>query len=117
MFEERSLKFDIVALAMLASVAFMATSLATYHPWDPPSGLVDPSPASIENACGRSGAFVAHRALESLGLGAYYATASLAIVTILLLLRREVDQPILRAIGWAMSAIGFVAVADMGLPQ
>ena len=57
----------------------MATALVSYHPWDPPGGLVDPPTGVVENACGLSGAFAAHHALETLGLGAYYATASLAI--------------------------------------
>ena len=71
MFEDRSLKLDLCALALLALVAFLGVALWTYNPTDPPSTLVWPARASVENACGRTGALAAHFLLESLGIGAY----------------------------------------------
>ena len=42
MFENRRLKLDLLALGLLAMVAFLATSLASYDPADPPGTLVSP---------------------------------------------------------------------------
>ena len=54
--------------------------------------------------------------LEALGVGAYYAAISLAILTTLLLMRREVDSPVLRTFGWVLSLVGFTTLATLLLP-
>ena len=95
MFEDRSLKLDLCALALLALVAFLGVSLWTYDATDPPSTLVWPASETIHNACGRAGAMAAHHLFESLGIGAYYLAGSLAVLTFLLVVRREIDQPVL----------------------
>ena len=98
MFEDRDLKLDLAALALLAVVVFLGLALATYDPADPPGTQVYPAQQEVQNACGRLGALSAHGLLQLLGLGAYYLVASLAVVDLLLLMRREIDQP-LRALG------------------
>ncbi len=117
MFEDRSLKLDLCALALLALVVFLGVALWTYDPTDPPSTLVWPPSESVENACGRAGALAAHYLLESLGIGAYYLAGSLAVLTFLLLVRREIDQPIIRTLGWALSIVGFTTLAALALPN
>src|SRR4029079_134648 len=54
---------------------------------------------------------------ESLGVGAYYLTVSLAVLTILLLLHREIDQPILRTFGWAISVVGLTTLVALSMPN
>jgi S-DNA-T family DNA segregation ATPase FtsK/SpoIIIE len=54
---------------------------------------------------------------ESLGIGAYYLVGSLSVLTLLLLVRREIDQPILRTVGWAVSAIGLTTLAALAVPS
>jgi S-DNA-T family DNA segregation ATPase FtsK/SpoIIIE len=117
MFEDRSLKLDLCALALLALLAFLGIALWTYDPNDPPSTLVWPASSTVNNDCGRAGALVAHHLLECLGIGAYYLAGSLGVLTFLLLVRREIDQPLLRTIGWAISVIGLTTLAALVAPS
>src|SRR3990172_1333761 len=117
MFENRSLKLDLCALVLAAGVAFLGVSLWTYDRFDPPSTLVDPPRQEIQNACGVAGAFTADFLFESLGFGAYYMFASLAALTVLLLVRREIDQPMLRSMGWIVSLIVLATLASLLIPH
>lgn len=117
MLEDRSMKLDLVAIALAAMTLLLGFSLASYNRYDPPSTLVWPPSDVVHNACGRGGAYVSHAMLQMMGVGAYYAVASLAIVTLLLLMRRSIDQPITRAVGWAMSLLGVSTLAAMLLPS
>ncbi len=117
MFEERSLKIDLVALALLAVVTFLGVALWTYNATDPPSTVVWPPSTVVHNACGRAGALTAHYLFECLGIGAYYLAGSLAVLTFFLLRRREIDQPIIRTLGWAISVVGLTTLAAIALPN
>ncbi len=113
---DRSRQLDVVAIAMAAGTLFLAIALGTHHRADPPSTLVWPPPETTQNACGWSGAYASHYLLEMMGLGAYYAVGSLAVVTVLLLMRRQIDQPVMRCVGWALSLVGIATIAAMTLP-
>ncbi len=117
MFENRSLKLDVCALALIALIAFLGISLWTYSPNDAPSSLVWPHSEKFENACGRIGAYTAYYLFESVGVGAYYLLGSLSVLTFLLLVRHEIDQPVLRTIGWAVSIIGLTTLAALAIPN
>ncbi len=117
MFENRSLKLDLCALVLLAGVAFLGVSLWSYDRFDPPSTLVDPPSQSVHNACGVAGAYTANFLFESMGYGAYYLFGSLAALTGMLLLRREIDQPMLRAVGWIVSLVGLTTLAALVVPN
>src|SRR4029079_14016083 len=117
MFEDRSLKIDLCALALLALAVFLGISLWTYNATDPPSTIVWPASNVVHNACGSAGALAAHYVFESLGVGAYYLTGSLAVLTCLLLRHREIDQPILRTFGWAVSVIGLTTLVALAIPN
>ena len=56
MLENRNLKLDLLALAMLATVIFLAAALFTYDPADPPGTLVFPQHRQPANVCGYCGA-------------------------------------------------------------
>jgi S-DNA-T family DNA segregation ATPase FtsK/SpoIIIE len=60
---------------------------------------------------------VAHHLFESLGVGTYYLTGSLAIFTLFLFARREINQPVLRAMGWVVSVIGLSTLAALVAPN
>jgi len=45
MLERRDLRQDLLALALLALTVFLAASLSSYDPTDPPSALVYPPSA------------------------------------------------------------------------
>ncbi|MGD9635660.1 MAG: DNA translocase FtsK 4TM domain-containing protein [Pirellulales bacterium] len=117
MFEDRSLKLDLCALVLLAGVAFLAASLWTYDRFDRPSTLLDPPREAVQNACGSAGAYTANFLFESLGFGAYYMLGSLGALTGMLLLRREIDQPIVRSVGWTVSLIGLATLIALLAPN
>jgi S-DNA-T family DNA segregation ATPase FtsK/SpoIIIE len=117
MFEDRSLKLDLCALALVALTVFLGIALWTYSPLDPPGTLTWPAGKTVSNLCGRAGAMAAHHLFESLGLGAYYLASSLAVLTFLLLVRREIDQPVVRTVGWAVSMIGLTTLASLAVPD
>ena len=117
MFENRSLKLDLLALALLALSAFLVVSLVSYDPADPPGTLVSPPRTEYQNACGPTGAYAAHALYAGVGYGALYVIASLVAVAWLLLRRREIDQPVLRGVGWAISLTAFSSLAAMLLPR
>ena len=55
MLENRNLKRDLFALALLAAVIFLAAALFTYDPADPPAKLVFPRHSQPANVCGHWG--------------------------------------------------------------
>ncbi|TWT74559.1 DNA translocase FtsK [Posidoniimonas polymericola] len=114
---DRSRQLDVVAIALAAGTLFLAVALSTYHKADPPGSLVWPPSDTTHNACGWGGAYAAHYLLEMMGVGAYYAVGSLATITVLLLMRKEVNQPVTRSIGWALSLLGLATIAAMMLPR
>ncbi|NOY41945.1 MAG: DNA translocase FtsK [Planctomycetes bacterium] len=117
MFKNRNLRFDLFALVLLVVAVMLAVSLATYDASDPPSTLVYPPHTEYHNACGPIGAYVTHFLLESVGIGAYYLLASLAGLSIALLWRGEVDQPVLRAVGWVASLVAIATLATLAFPN
>ncbi len=62
-------------------------------------------------------ALAVHYLFESLGIGAYYLIVSLATLAFLLLRRREIDQPVLRTLGWAISVVGLTTLAALAIPN
>ena len=117
MFEHRNLKLDLLALALMALTVFLGAALVSYDRADPPSELVYPQNIEIHNVCGRSGAIVSKFMLEGLGAGAYYLVISLAVFDVVLLTRRKVNQPWLRAGGWLLSLVGVTVLAAVACPQ
>ncbi len=111
--DERSLKRDLAALALLALVVFLGASLWSHDPADPPSRLVWPENESVVNVCGRSGAWVSRRLSDLLGVGAWYMVLSLAVLDATLLARRPVSQPLLRLAGWLLSLVGVCGGASL----
>jgi len=113
---QANLKLDLLALGLLALVVFLAASLASYDPADPPSSLVYPPRDTTANLCGRAGALAATLLLEGFGLGAYYLLVWLAAVDAMLLARRQVSHPLLRLAGWLLSLWGFTTLAALAVP-
>jgi len=117
MFEERDLKIDLLALGLLALTVFLAASLFSYAPSDPPSEVVYPPSETIANLCGHSGALVSHTLFVGFGLGAYFVLASLAFLTAVLLARHEVTDPIVRLCGWLLALTGICTLLQLAVPQ
>jgi S-DNA-T family DNA segregation ATPase FtsK/SpoIIIE len=116
MFENRSLKLDLVALGLLAVCLVLMAALASYDAADPPGTVVYPPRAEAANRCGPIGALVAHVLYASVGFAAYYVVGSLIAVAVLLLMRRELNQPVLRGVGWSASLAALATLAARVLP-
>ncbi len=117
MFEHRNLKLDLIGLALMALTVFLAAALLSYDRADPPNDLVYPQNFEIHNICGRSGAIASWGLLEAFGSGAYYLVVSLAVLDAILLTRRKVNQPWVRAGGWLLSLLGVTVLAAIACPQ
>ncbi len=116
MLEDRNLKLDLVALALLALCVFLGASLWSYDPADPPSDLVYPPRTETANYCGRSGAWAGSLLFAGLGVGAWYLLVSLAALDAVLLARRTISLPVVRLAGWLLSLAGVCALAAMAAP-
>ncbi|MEN6365789.1 MAG: DNA translocase FtsK [Thermoguttaceae bacterium] len=116
MLENRSLKLDLLALALLACAIFLTAAVFSYDPADPGSGLVYPPHVRSTNVCGYWGELSGRLLIESFGVGAYYLLVSLAVFDAMLLTRRKIAQPWLRAVGWAISLIGITSFAALAVP-
>ncbi|MBC8356480.1 MAG: DNA translocase FtsK 4TM domain-containing protein [Planctomycetes bacterium] len=130
MFENRSLKLDLFALALCGLAVFLGASLGTYNSADPVPALtapldkfyqadqlVYPATETVTNACGKWGALASDLLLNGLGVGAYYVVLSLIIVDVLLLTRRRIDTPVLRMVGWVTSLAGLTAIISLLAPN
>ena len=113
---QANLKLDLLALGLFALVVFLAASLASYDPADPPSSLVYPPRQTTANLCGRAGALAATLLLEGFGLGAYYLLVWLAALDAMLLARRQISYPLLRLAGWLLSLWGLTTLAALAVP-
>lgn len=126
MFENRSLRLDLAALALLVVVVFLAVSILSYNAADPlptplppfhliytPDVAVYPQNPHVRNACGLIGAIVADATLQGIGAGAYYLIFSLLVLDVAILRRRSLDYPLLRAIGWSASLVGVTTLLSM----
>jgi S-DNA-T family DNA segregation ATPase FtsK/SpoIIIE len=116
MFDRRNPRNDLVALGLLALAAFLGASLLSYDPADPPSTLVLPERTQTANLCGRSGAVASGVLFAGLGVGAYYLLASLVVLDMLLLTRREIRAAWLRLVGWLLSLVGLCTLAALAFP-
>lgn len=123
MFENRNRQLDIVALALLATTVLVGLSLLSYDRSDSYKlygeavSMVHPVAESPHNACGRLGAVIAHQLFSQLGVGAYFVLLSLAALTVLLAMQRDINQPALRFGGWILTLVGLCALAALLLPQ
>lgn len=115
--DRRNPRNDLWALGLLALAAFFGASLLSYNPADPPSALVYPERTETANLCGRSGAVASSLLLNGLGVGAYYLLASLVVLDVILLSRREIHAAWLRLVGWLLSLVGLCTLATLAFPR
>ena len=102
MLDRQRLKTDMLALGLLAVTVFVALSLFSYDPADPPASTVYPPPARTMNTCGPVGAVVAHVLHVMFGAASWFVLVSLAVVDVRLLTRKSWQDPYVRGIGWVV---------------
>jgi DNA segregation ATPase FtsK/SpoIIIE, S-DNA-T family len=130
MFENRNLASDLLALGLLVLAVFLGIALLTYDPADPlgepftplnriyaPDVVVYPLNETVTNGCGIWGAYAADLLFTALGVCAYYLVISLAVLDYQLLRRREIDTPLVRALGWLGSLAGLAAIVAIVAPS
>ena len=129
MFENRNLAADLFALGLLVVTVFVGISLFTYDPADPvgeppaplsrfyaPDIVAYPQNEATANGCGHWGASAADLLFTAFGICAYYLLISVAVLDYHLLRRREIDTPLVRAIGWVASLAGLAAIVAILTP-
>src|SRR4051794_18008160 len=90
------------ALALLLSLVFLALSLASYNPADPPGRDSEPVNAAVANPCGPVGAALAHALFQVLGWSSWLLLAGLGAADLLWFARRSVSEPGHRLVGFAL---------------
>ena len=116
MFDTRRLITDLVALALLAACVFVALSLYSFDPADPPTATVFPANAQVTNLCGPVGAFLAHYLRDSLGLGVWVLLTALVLVDLQLFARQGLADPVIRMFGWVCVIIAVCAALQVAVP-
>jgi len=103
------------AAAVLTAVVglFLAGSLLSFHPADPPSEAVYPPNQPVRNWCGDAGAHVAYGLLSAIGDAAYPLVLFVLAGSLLWLSRDTVDNKVFRIIGAAMLVVVVAVVSAM----
>ena len=103
------------AAAVLTAGAglFLAGSLLSFHPADPPSEAVYPPNVPVRNWCGDAGAHVAWGLLAAIGDAAYPLVLFVLAGSLLWLSRDTLDNKIFRVIGAAMLVAAVSVVSAM----
>ena len=99
MIDYRRLQTDLIALAIFAASLFVALSLISFTPVDPPSGLVYPTPENVANWCGPIGAKVSFGLMNTFGYSCYVLLAAVLIFDLKLFSDTPFRDTVLRIIG------------------
>ncbi|HLJ10363.1 MAG TPA: DNA translocase FtsK 4TM domain-containing protein, partial [Planctomycetaceae bacterium] len=100
--DRHRLKTDLLALCLLAAAVFVALSLLSHDPADPPAAAVYPVPSQNANTCGPAGAWIAHHLRTAFGVGAWFVLVAMAVIDARLFSRRTEHDPLVRGLGWAL---------------
>ncbi len=100
--DRHRLKTDLAALGLLAATVFVALSLFSHDPGDPPAATVYPARTVPLNTCGTLGAFVSHALHSAFGVGAWFVLVVMAVVDVRLFSRKTEHDPFVRGFGWGL---------------
>src|SRR5262245_47752007 len=117
MIDRSRLKTDLFALALLAATLFVAISLASYDPADPPAATVYPPRTRTYNTCGPAGAWTAHLLRLSFGSGAWFVLLGMGVVDVRLFSRKTEHDPLVRGTGWILLLATFCIGCRAVLPR
>ena len=119
---------DVCALVLIAFTLILTVSLVTHNAADPldtpiwpisefytPDATIFPPNATITNACGYWGALLSSLLLDSLGVASAIVIGALGGVATALILRGNLNAPVLRSLGGTIIVIA-VATGGAMLP-
>ncbi|WP_166831446.1 DNA translocase FtsK [Thalassoroseus pseudoceratinae] len=113
----RRIRDDVLALALLAAAGFVALSLISYSPADPPSQLIWPATKNIRNVCGEIGAQVAFYLNQYCGLGAWFVLACMLTSDARLFSKEGVSGWISRLVGVALALVAVCVLLQLFVPN
>ena len=116
MIDHKRLITDITALALLAVTVFVALSLASYDPADPPGSVTFPARETVANLCGPIGAQLSHFLHTVIGCGSYFIVLSLITLDAKLFTRRPVGGPVVRTFGLLLAVTGLCSAFSLLAP-
>ncbi|HEV7281947.1 MAG TPA: DNA translocase FtsK [Pirellulaceae bacterium] len=130
MFDERKVRLDLLAIALLAFTVFLTLALFSYSPADrfEPLELGGrtlyaqdlarfPASAEITNVCGYWGAVASDFLISTLGAGAYLLIFSLAAGCAQLFRRQTISVPLVRASGVTLAAASISSLVALLKPD
>ncbi len=117
MIDYRRLRKDLLALGLLAAIVFLALSLYSFDPADPPTSSIFPPNAEVQNACGPVGAQLAAGLHRTLGWGSYVLLVTLFLFNLRLFSREEIVDPLMRIVGWSMTIAALCTGLHVLVPQ
>ena len=101
----------VLAIATFFVGLFLAASVLSFHPADPPSDALYPPNASLHNWCGSIGAYIAYALLSGIGDGAYPLLLFLVAGAFLWMSELSLEDKVFRIIGAALLVLD-VSVAS-----
>jgi S-DNA-T family DNA segregation ATPase FtsK/SpoIIIE len=130
MFDERKVRLDLLAIALLAFTVFLTLALFSYSPADrfEPLELGGrtlyaqdlarfPASTEISNVCGYWGAVASDFLISTLGAGAYLLVFSLAAGSAQLFRRQVISVPLMRASGVTLAAASISSLVALIKPD
>ncbi|MBX3442931.1 MAG: DNA translocase FtsK [Planctomyces sp.] len=111
------LRNDLLALGLLAATVFVALSLVSYSPADPPGALSYPPPQVLSNLCGPTGARLAHGLQTLFGHGSWFLLAGMALFDVRLFARKPVPDPLVRGLGGLLMLAALCGALQLTVPE
>ena len=115
--ENRNLKRDMIALALVAVSVFLGLSLVTYDAADPPARLTYPPRTETHNVCGPLGALRLARPARDAGAGGLLSVALAGRGRVHAAGARPLDMAWMRTLGWIISLLGLTTLLAMAAPS
>ena len=122
---QRSVRWNVVAVCMFAFSAFLWLSLWTHDPADnlgstskPLGFFYQPLPAAyppnekLQNACGYFGALASDLLIQSTGIGAYLIAGLSVLSGIVMLRQKPWASSLGRSIGWSLILLAVCCMPD-----
>jgi S-DNA-T family DNA segregation ATPase FtsK/SpoIIIE len=106
----------LAVLLLAGGWVFVAASLVSFDPGDPPTHLVYPPNSPVRNLCGPAGAWMAYHAFKLLGWGAWVVAGGVGLGAAAWFVGVRIRMAALRLIGVLMLATAVSGVQALLLP-